>query len=174
MTWESKTSERELLSSAAQRPNGGAANALDVPDLSPEERSRQIEYWRRYLAAELPQLQLPFDYARPAEESRRCAVERFELPEGLARGLRRLAEKSGGSLYVTLLSGAAVLMQRYSGQDEMLLGASGTAENPGNLLPLLLDLSGNPNFLELQSRARAAFSEASAHGGVPLSEIAIR
>lgn len=171
MTWESKTSERELLSSPAQRQSGRAANALDVPDLSPEERSRHLEYWQSHLAAELPQLQLPFDYARPAEESRRCAVERFELPEGLARGLRRLAEKSGGSLYVTLFSGAAVLMQRYSGQEEMLLGASGPAENPENLLPVRLELSGNPNFLELQSRARAALAGASAHAGVPLSEI---
>ena len=171
MTWESKTSEHELLSSPAQRPNGRGANALDVPDLSPEERSKQIEYWRRHLAAELPQLQLPFDYARPAEESRRCAVERFELPEGLARSLKRLAEKSSRSLYVTLLSGAAVLMQRYSGQDEMLLGASGTAENPENLLPLRLDLSGNPKFLEFEPRVGAALAEASAHAGVPLSEI---
>jgi amino acid adenylation domain-containing protein len=99
----------------------------------------------------------------------------------LAQGLKQLAQKSGGSLYVTLLSGVAAIMQRYSGQDEMIIGGSSRKEhsdrqrdangNFENLLPLRVDFSGNPNFLEIQSRVGAVFSDAEAHAGIPFSEV---
>jgi len=148
---------------------------------SPEERSKQLEYWRGQLAGELSRLQLPFDRPRPSEESQGCAVERFELPGSLTQGLKRLAEKSGCPLYVTLLTGVAILLQRYSGQDEMIVGGSGSERKPGelaapmgnfeNLLALRMDLSANPTFLELQSRVGAVFLDAMAHAGVPFSEV---
>jgi amino acid adenylation domain-containing protein len=148
---------------------------------SSEDRAKQLEYWRSQLAGELPRVQLPSDRPRPPEDSHQGAVERFELPTTLAQALKRLAEKSGGSLYVTLLSGAAALLQRYSGLDEMIIGSSSPERNldelaapmghSENLLALRIDLSANPTFLELQSRVRAVFLEAAAHAGVPFSEV---
>ena len=153
----------------------------DFRSNSSEERSKQLEYWRGQLAGELPRLQLPFDRPKPSEESRNCGVEKFELPGSLAQGLKRLAEKSGCSLYVTLLAGVAILLQRYSGQDEMMIGGTSTERIPGELagptgnfenqLALRVDLSANPNFLELLSRAGAVLLNAKAHAGVPFSEV---
>ncbi len=187
MSWESRTSDRnESLPLHAGRLSGRGANGLDTASLdsginSTEDRSKQLEYWHGQLDGELPRLQLPFDHPRPSEEYLRCAVERFELPESLAQGLKRLAEKSGCSLYVTLLSGVALLMRRYSGQDEMIIGGSSLGRNPGelagqmddkeNLLALRVDLSANPNFLELQSRVGAVFLDATSNAGVPFSEV---
>jgi amino acid adenylation domain-containing protein len=163
LSWESKISERSEL----------------LP--SHEDRSKHLEYWRGQLAGELPRLQLPFDRPRYSEENQRCAVERFELPGSLAQGLKRLAEKSGCPLYVTLLAGVALLLQRYSGQDEMIIGGSNPEGKPGefanqadnfeNWLALRLDLSGKPTFLELQSRVGAVFLDAAAHAGAPFSEV---
>jgi amino acid adenylation domain-containing protein len=177
---ESRPSEREELPSAhADQPNGDGANAQDSASSS-EDRSKLLEYWRGQLAGELPRLQLPFDRPRTSEESHCCAVEEFELPGSLAQGLKRLAQKSGCSLYVTLLTGTAILLQRYSGQDEMMIGGTSSGKNPGgiagptgnfeNLLALRVDLAGNPNFLELQTRVAAVFLDATAHAGVPFSE----
>ena len=181
MSWESRISERNELPPAHEgRPKGNGANVQDSANSS-EERSKQLEYWRGQLAGELPRLELPFDRPRPSEDSQSCAVEKFELPGSLAQGLRRLAQKSGCSLYVTLLAGVAVLLQRYSGQDEMMIGGTSPERNPGelagptgnfeNLLALRVDLSANPNFLELQSRVGAVFLDATAHSGVPFSEV---
>jgi amino acid adenylation domain-containing protein len=181
LSLESGTSERnELPSAHAGRLNGNGANVQDCPSSS-EDRSSQLEYWRGQLAGELPRLQLPFDRPRSSEASQSCAVEKFELPGSLAQGLKRLAEKSGCSLYVTLLAGVAILLQRYSGQDEMIVGVTSPERNPGefagpsdnfeNLLALRLELSANPNFLELQSRVGAVFLDAAAHAGVPFSEV---
>lgn len=178
---ESKTSERDELPSAhADPPNGGDANVQDSAGSS-VDRSKLLEYWRGQLAGELPRLQLPFDRPRPSEKSRSCAVEKFDVPGSLAQGLRRLAEKSGCSLYVTILAGVAVLLQRYSGQDEMTIGGTSPERNAGgvagpagnfeNLLALRVDLSANPNVLELQSRVGAVLLDAAAHAGVPFSEV---
>ncbi len=187
MSRESKTSERnESLPPYAGRVNGNGVNRLDTASLdsgdnSPENRAKDLDYWRTQLAGELPRLQLPFDRSRPSEESHQVAVERFELPGSLAQDLKRLGEQSGRSLHVTLLAGVSALMQRYSGQDEMIIGgaisgrergefagAMGNFENP---LALRINLSADPNFRELQSRVGAVFLDAGAHGGVPFSDV---
>ena len=181
MSLESKTSERDELPSAHAAPlNGGDANVRDSVGSS-EGRAKLMECWRGQLAGDWPRLQLPFDRPRPSKESQSCAMEKFDVPGSLAQGLRRLAQKSGCSLYVTLLAGVAVLLQRYSGQDEMTVGGTSPERNPGglagptgnveNLLALRVNLSGNPNFLELQSRVSAVFLDAVAHSGVPFSEV---
>jgi amino acid adenylation domain-containing protein len=148
---------------------------------SPDSSSTDLEYWRGQLSGELQRLQLPFDRPRPSEESCQRAAEPFELPGSLSQGLKRLAEKSGCSLYVTLLTGVALLSQRYSGQEEMMIGGAiaeskynqpaGQLDISRNLLALRLDLSGHPNFLELQSRVNAVFLEAAKHAGVPFSAV---
>jgi amino acid adenylation domain-containing protein len=148
---------------------------------SPESGSTDLEYWRGQLSGELQRLQLPFDHSRPSEENCQRAAEPFELPGSLSQGLKRLAEKSGCSLYVTLLAGVALLSQRYSGQDEIIIGGAiaeskynqpaGQSDISKNLLALRLDLSGHPNFLELQSRVNAVFLEAAKHAGVPFSAV---
>jgi Condensation domain len=187
LSLESKTTERnELLPSHADRFNENGADRLDAAsagsrDNFSEDRSKQLEYWRGQLASELPRLQLPFDHPRPSEESHQSAVERFDLPGSLFQGLKRLGEESGCSLYVTLLAGVAVLLQRYSGQDEMIIGGASPGRNSGELagatgnfenpLALRMDLSADPNFLELQSRAGTVFLGATAHAGLLFSEV---
>jgi amino acid adenylation domain-containing protein len=174
-----RISERnELLALGADRPTEKGANELGAAgsgsvDNSAEDRSKHFEYWRRQLAGEVPRLQLPFDRARPSKESHQSTVERFELPANLTQGLKRLGEASGCSLYVTVLTGVAVLLQRYSGQEEMMIGgsisdASSNSENP---FALRIDLSSDPNFLDLQSRVGVVFLDATAHAGVPFSEV---
>lgn len=187
MSGESKTFEpNEVLAPQPSRESGRGTNGSNSGSNgsrtdSPENRAKHLGYWRDRLSADVALLQLPFDHPRSPEESRRYAVQRFELSENLAQGLRRLTEKSNGSIYVPLLTGAALLMQRYSGQEEMILGGSipgrdagkttGPVEHLENLLALRLDVSGNPAFLEVQSRVSAALAEAVAHSSVPLSEV---
>lgn len=178
MSGESKISERnESLSSHPSGSNGRGANGSNPSSNgsridSAENRAKHLEYWRNRLSADVPLLQLPIDHQRSSDESRSYAVERFEFPDKLAQGLKRLAEKSNASSYVTLLAGTALLMQRYSGQEEMILGSSQLDGDSGEkLVALRLDVSRNPAFPELQARVRAVFSEAVAHSAVTLSEV---
>lgn len=165
--------------SPANRADGNGTNGLGVAnpasvDLSPEVRSQDLNYWRGQLAGEVPQVQLPFDRARPSQPGVQRAVYSFEFPDSVGQALRRLGEESGGSHYVTMLSGVAMLMQRYSGLDEIVIGGSspqsvaGDVENP---LALRLDLSGDLSFRKLVSRVQSVLADAAAHAAVPFSEV---
>ena len=95
---------------------------------------QQLEYWKGQLA-ELAELKLPTDYERPAKPSYRGASERFELSEDLTRQLRELARREGVTLYMTLLAAFTVLLARYTGQDDIVLGtpvAKRPSSNPSN------------------------------------------
>jgi len=134
-----------------------------------DSASEDLKYWHAQFSGELPRLQLPYDRPRPSEESHRTALENFDVPEAVALGLKRLSETAVCSLQVTLLAGIAMLLLRYSGQDEIMIG--GASDNLGKPLPLRVDLSGDPTFIELQSRLRAVHANAMSHTSVPFSEI---
>ena len=83
---------------------------------------RQMNYWRAQLSGDLPLLQLPYDRPRPLEQSLRGGTIRRMLPADLLHGLQRLSQQAGTTLYNTLLAAFQVLLYRYSGQEDILVG----------------------------------------------------
>ena len=67
-------------------------------------------------------LELPTDRPRPSLESHRGANYSFTLPLELAQALRGLARREGATLFMTLLAGFTLLLSRYSGQEDLLVG----------------------------------------------------
>ncbi len=82
----------------------------------------QADYWRKTLAGDLPALQLPTDRPRPAEISYRGAMELFALGPELDAKIKSLSRSEGVTPYMTLLAGFNVLLHRYSGQDDIIVG----------------------------------------------------
>ncbi len=143
--------------------------------------SEHMAYWRRQLAGELSPLQWPSNRPRPSIETHRGAIQRFTLPADLVRTLRRLSQQEGVSLYMTLLAGFAVLLHRYTGQEDIIVGGTTAGRKRAEVEPLLgcfmnplalrIDLSGNPIFRELLSRVRGVVLDALAHEDVPFPHI---
>jgi surfactin family lipopeptide synthetase A len=139
--------------------------------------AQQIEYWRKQLAGTVPVLQLPTDRPRPAVQSFRGAMHSFRLPAELSVALRRLSRSEGTTLFMTLLSAFTVLLHRYSGQDDFVVGTvSAGRKQPGleellgcfqNPLALRMDLAHNPTFRELLHRAKEVTLGALSHDDVP-------
>ncbi len=121
------------------------------------------------LAAGLAIRQLPYDRPRDSGQRTSRAVEWFSLPTNLAQQLRNVAREDGSSLYVTLMAGAAILLQRYSGQDEIAFG--GLSASDQDPLGLRIDLSDDPSFDQLRSRVSAVYRDAAARESSPLSEM---
>src|SRR5205823_3023326 len=71
----------------------------------------QLAYWRQALA-ELPTLELPLDYARPAQPSHRGERIAFTIEAELTQALRRLARSENATLFMTLLAAFDVLLYR--------------------------------------------------------------
>ena len=87
------------------------------------EGERLWEYWREQLAGELPILDLPTDRPRPPIQTYNGASVFFTLPETLTQGLKEQARTSRVTLYMILLAAFQVLLHRYTGQEDILVGS---------------------------------------------------
>ena len=86
------------------------------------EQERQLDYWRKQLGEHHPVLELPADHPRPAQASYRGARYEFAVEPALAEALRAAARQQGLTLFMLLLGGFDVLLQRYSGEGDLRVG----------------------------------------------------
>jgi amino acid adenylation domain-containing protein len=144
--------------------------------LQGEVLDTQLKYWREQLA-EVPVLQLPTDRPRPARPSFRGAYQPIELAQPLTARLRMLAQQEGATLFMTLLAAFKVLLQRYSGQDDVVVGTPIAGRNRTevegligffvNSLVLRTVLDGALSFREVLGRVRRTALEAYTHQDIP-------
>ena len=84
---------------------------------------QQLAYWRAQLAGAPAVLDLPTDFHRPAVLGRRGATEKLLLPLWLLERLRVLGQEEGATLFMTLLAGFQLLLSRYTGQKDVVIGS---------------------------------------------------
>lgn len=80
------------------------------------------QYWLEALNGELPVLQLPADYPRPAVQSFAGDRVSILLEKDMKDKLTGLAEASGTTLYMVMLAAYYVLLAKYSGQEDIIVG----------------------------------------------------
>jgi amino acid adenylation domain-containing protein len=80
------------------------------------------EYWLKEFADEVPGLNLPLDYERPAKQSFEGSIVEFEIGEEKTTGLKSLALVHGATLYMVLLSIFNILLSKLSGQEDIVVG----------------------------------------------------
>ncbi|TNE56377.1 MAG: amino acid adenylation domain-containing protein, partial [Bacteroidetes bacterium] len=84
--------------------------------------SKSKEFWFKHLDGEIPVLNLPYDYPRPLNQVFEGDVVRFELDEELTNSLKQFAQYSNSTLFMVLMAAYQVLLSRYSGQDDIIVG----------------------------------------------------
>ncbi|HZF11552.1 MAG TPA: amino acid adenylation domain-containing protein, partial [Thermoanaerobaculia bacterium] len=148
--------------------------------LTSEALESQIAYWRERLAG-APLLDLPLDRPRPRLRSPRGRRLLERLPPELSAALAGWSPRQGATLFMTLAAAFATLLNRHSGQDDVVVGSPianrNRRETEGvvgffvNLVVLRLDLGGNPRFQALVSRARETLAGAYAHQDLPFEKL---
>jgi hypothetical protein len=118
-----------------------------------------LGYWRKQLAGAPVVLELPSDKVRPAVQSFRGEVRTFQLGVELTRRLRELSQRRGVTLFMTLLAAFKVLLYRYTGEEDLVVGTPIAGRNRAeiegligffiNSLALRTKLNGNPSFTAL-------------------------
>jgi amino acid adenylation domain-containing protein len=141
----------------------------------------QIDYWRSRLADVDPVLELPTDRPRPVVRTSHGAIERAVFPVALRERLKAVGRDASATLFMTLLATFAVLLARYTGRDDLVVGSPTAGRRDVDLenligffvntLVLRTDLSGDPTFLELLERVRATTLDAYEHQDVPFEKI---
>jgi amino acid adenylation domain-containing protein/thioester reductase-like protein len=139
--------------------------------------ARQLDYWQQQLADAPALLNLAADRPRPPLQSNQGAVHDAVLPPDLLAKLKTLAMQTDTTLFMVLQAAFAVLLARYAGQDDILLGSPianrNRLETEGligcfiNTLVLRTRLAGNPTFRELLAQVRKTTLDAYQHQDLP-------
>jgi amino acid adenylation domain-containing protein len=137
----------------------------------------QLSFWRHLLSNSPPSLDLPSDRVRPPVQTFRGALSPINLSSELSGALKKLGHKEGVTLFMTLLASFQLLLSRWSGQTDIVVGSpianrhhaatEGLIGFLVNTLALRTDLSGDPSFSELLHRVRETALSAYAHQDVP-------
>jgi amino acid adenylation domain-containing protein len=139
-----------------------------------------LKYWSHQLAGVTP-LELPTDRPRPPLRTARGDFLPFAIPAELTGPLHALCRRDGVTPFMALLAAFQVLLHRYSGQDDVVVGSPIANRNRSevegligyfvNMLALRTDLSGNPSFLQLLHRVRDVALAAYEHQDLPFEKV---
>ncbi|MGB8509396.1 MAG: amino acid adenylation domain-containing protein, partial [Pyrinomonadaceae bacterium] len=149
--------------------------------LQGEALERELAYWRKQLEGAPAVLELPTDRPRPAVQSFRGGRRQFTLSEGVSGRVSEVARGEGVTQFMLLLAAFDVMLSRYSGQQDILVGTGIANRNRVetesligfflNSLVLRTDLSGDPSFRELLGRVREMTLGAYAHQNLPFEKL---
>ena len=193
--WSAATLNAELVADYAARLRGEApgteAPATRYADFAARQRvlldgkgfDDQLAYWEEQLHA-LGPLDLPADRPRPVEPTSAGDAVVVQLPPGLVRDARHLAGDEGVSLFMILTAALAALLARYTGSEDIAIGAAtpgrtdpdleGVVGYFTNMVVLRADVSGDPSFRALLGRIADVTMDAFDNQDVPFERVVDR
>ncbi|WP_159882458.1 non-ribosomal peptide synthetase [Paenibacillus puerhi] len=141
----------------------------------------QEEEWLRTFAGEIPVLDLPTDFPRPAVKSFQGRTCEFLLDPEQSAGLQRIAAQTGSTLYMVLLAAYSSLLYKYSGQEDLIVGTPVAGREHPDLQGLIgmfvntLAIRTNPNgsapFLDYVQQVKSRTLQAFEQQDYPLEEL---
>ncbi|MFJ7780551.1 amino acid adenylation domain-containing protein [Streptomyces yangpuensis] len=187
--WSAELFDHELAELYAafteQRTPALPALTTQYADWAEEEQHTSYEehlaHWKQTLDGAPTLLELPGDRPRPAGRSQRGATEPFDLAPGTAARVRALAEQEGVTPYTVQLAAFAILMGRWTGRDDLLVGTPVTTRNRPeladllgyfvNLLPLRVRLAPDATFRGLLADLQDGAFDAFGYLDVPFDQL---
>jgi len=140
-----------------------------------------LEYWKTHFTPLPEPLVLPTDHPRPATQGFVGDIVRVPLPTSLLAELDRFSHTEKCTTFMTLLAVLSVLLARYSGQTDIVIGTPIAGRTQPeletligffvNTLALRFDLSANPTFRELLSQVRQVALNAYDHQDMPFEKL---
>ncbi|AOX00349.1 hypothetical protein BJP34_13585 [Moorena producens PAL-8-15-08-1] len=149
--------------------------------LQGERLESQLAYWKKQLGGSLPVLELPTDRPRRPVQTFQGAKQNLLLPQNLSNSLKELSLRAGVTLFMTLLAAFQILLYRYTGEEDIIVGTLIAGRDPIeieqligvfiNTLVLRTQLNGNFTFLELLAQVREVALGAYAHQDIPFEKL---
>ncbi|HKG23082.1 MAG TPA: condensation domain-containing protein, partial [Blastocatellia bacterium] len=149
--------------------------------LKGEVLDEQVSYWKERIGSTPLPLELPTDRRRPAFHSSKGETQTLVLSPDTCEALSRRCQQMQVTQFVWLLATLNVLLFRYTGQEDILVGTPMACRNRReiegligffvNTLVMRTELSGNPSFSDVVARVRDAALGAHAHQDLPLEKL---
>jgi amino acid adenylation domain-containing protein len=149
--------------------------------LQGERLAAELQFWRTELEGAPATLELPTDRPRPAVQRYSGTSKTVRWGDELNTGLRELGRSEGATLFMTLLAGFQILLGRYSGQQDIVVGTPMANRNRAELEGLIgyfantvvmrTKLDGDPTFRELLRQVKRRALAAYAHQEMPFEKL---
>lgn len=130
--------------------------------LDEDALAQDLQYWKKQLEGIPEQLELPKDRPRQAMQTYAADLCEARLPLAQAATLRRTTQDHHATLYMTLFSAFAVLLHRYSGQEDIVVG-SPVANRQEAQLEQMIGFFVNSLVMRTRLNPKSPFSELLAH-----------
>jgi non-ribosomal peptide synthetase component F len=138
-------------------------------------------YWWEQFSDELPVLNMPFDFPRPSVQSFEGDQFHFTLEKSLTRHLNHLVKETGTTLFMVLLAVYNMLLARYTGQEDIVIGttiAGRSHPDLANIIGLLIETLalrnyplGNLRFEEFLKEVKQTTLKAYENQAYPFKEL---
>lgn len=168
-----------------------AALPMQYIDFARQQRANRhavedahLAYWEQQLAGAPPFLALSTDRPRPAAQTFHGAHLKFSVPASLTDSLKAMGRGEGATLFMTLVAAFQLLLHRYAGQTDVVIGSpianrtrtelEGLIGFFANTLVLRGDLGGDPTIRELLRRTRRTSLDAFVHQDLPFESLVER
>ena len=183
--------ELSILYDAYSRGEVSPLQALDVQyadyavwqreSLRGEVLDQQLSYWKQQLMDAPPMLELPTDAPRPAVQSYKGATQSFSLPTELSQQLRALSQREGVTPYMMLLAAFQILLSKYTGQQDVVVGTPSAGRDRDEIQPLIgffvntlvirTKLFHKLTFCQLLQQVKNTVLDAQAHQDLPFEKL---
>eukprot|EP00742_Colponemidia_sp_Colp-10_P012507 GILJ01014062.1.p1 GENE.GILJ01014062.1~~GILJ01014062.1.p1 ORF type:complete len:1671 (+),score=278.21 GILJ01014062.1:31-5013(+) len=147
--------------------------------MNSQQGTKLWAYWQEQMCEPLPVMQLPIDKPRPPVQTYKGTSHLIVLPAAVTSALKALAHREAQTLYAVLLASFHVLLHKYSGQDDIIVGSPMACRNKldvedvvgyfVNPVPLRANLAGDPSFVQFLSRVRETVLGALMHQDMPFT-----
>ncbi|MEO1049763.1 MAG: amino acid adenylation domain-containing protein [Bacteroidota bacterium] len=138
-------------------------------------------FWLEQFSGDLPVLELPTSYPRPKEKNFKGHTKRYNLGSELTHQLKDLSAGQNTSLFTVLLSMSKVLLYRYTGQDDIIIGTAVAGRNHSDLedqigfyvntIALRTQLQGSWSFVQLLEAVKSTTLNAYTHEDYPFDAL---
>ena len=145
------------------------------------EFAEHVAHWVQKLSRLPDPLLLPTDHPRPSVPTQRGTIAKRTLPREVSARLNEVSRAEGTTLFMTLLTAYFVLLHRYTGHEEILVGSPVSMRGQIEVEKLIgfflgtivlgARLEGNPTFHELLQQVRATTVEAFSHQEAPFERV---
>ncbi|MBZ5494659.1 MAG: amino acid adenylation domain-containing protein, partial [Acidobacteriia bacterium] len=142
--------------------------------------NKGFKYWKKQLEGIPERLELPVDHPHHVETFR-AEVQEALLPADQMAALKQLSRENQATLYMSLLSAFALLLSRYSGQDDIVVGSPiANRQDPQleqligifvNTLVMRVRISPQASFRELLNEVTQTTWDAYQHKDVPVDRL---
>ncbi|MBD0255758.1 MAG: SDR family NAD(P)-dependent oxidoreductase, partial [Cytophagales bacterium] len=138
-------------------------------------------YWLEQFRHEVPVLNLPTDFPRQSEQTFTGQFLNVTFEKSLVDAIRAGSHRQDATVFMTLFTAVNLLLHRYTGQTELVIGTPVTERGHYDLedqigfyvntLPLKTAVSGTDTFAGLLEKVKKVITDANKHKGYPLEQL---